>query len=147
AGVGRRGEQVLALGIVQRVIEARDRARGVAEGGVRCDIVDALAVDVDFAPVAQAGEVFRAGERPPARADGVLGLDAAHGTAPRTRDTGSKALADAGVNARVSRSAGPGSGRSGRERGDATSHSAIAAKTTAKPDGESAAQGRSPRQN
>src|SRR5262245_32615821 len=87
AGGGRRGELVRGLGIVQRVIEARDRARGVAEGGVRGHVDYALAVDVDLAPIAQAGEVFRAGERPAARADGVLGLAATHGTAPSARAT------------------------------------------------------------
>ena len=53
AGVGRQQELVLALGVVQRVVEARDHARGVAEGRMRGDVLDALAVDVDLAIVAQ----------------------------------------------------------------------------------------------
>ena len=53
AGVGRHQQLVLVLGIVQRVVEARDHARGVAEGWMRRDVLDALAVDVDLAVVAQ----------------------------------------------------------------------------------------------
>ena len=53
AGVGRHQQFVLVLGVVQRIVEARDHACGVAEGRVRGDVLDALAVDVDFAPVAQ----------------------------------------------------------------------------------------------
>ena len=44
----------LVFGIVQRIVKPRDRARGVAERRMRGDVVDALAVDVDLAPVAQA---------------------------------------------------------------------------------------------
>ena len=51
AGVGRRGEHVLGLGIVQRVIELGDRDSRIAERRVLRDVGDALAVDVDFAPV------------------------------------------------------------------------------------------------
>ena len=43
----------LCFGIVQRVVEARDHARGVAEGRMRRDVLDAFAVDVDLAAVAQ----------------------------------------------------------------------------------------------
>ena len=75
AGVGRRGEHVLGLRVVQRVVEPRDRARGVAESRMRGDVVDALAVDVDLAPVAQAGEIFRAGERPRPVERGTGGSD------------------------------------------------------------------------
>src|SRR5713226_9238298 len=46
---------------------------------MRGHVVDTLAVDVDLSSVAQAGEIFRARERPPLRADGVLGLLGAHG--------------------------------------------------------------------
>ena len=53
AGVGRQQELVLALGVVQRIVEPRDHARGVAEGRMRGDVLDALAVDVDLATVAQ----------------------------------------------------------------------------------------------
>ena len=45
AGVGRHQELVLALGVVQRVVEARDHPRGVAEGRMRRDVLDPLAVD------------------------------------------------------------------------------------------------------
>ena len=79
AGIGRPGQHGLALGIVQRVVEPRDRARGIAERRMRGDVLDPLAVDIDLAPVAQACEIFRAGERPPRRSDCVLGLHAAHG--------------------------------------------------------------------
>ena len=41
---------------------------------MRGDVLDPLAVDIDFAAVAQAFEVFRAGERPPLGADRVLGF-------------------------------------------------------------------------
>ena len=64
AGVGRAGQHVLLLGIVQRVIEPRDGARGVAERRMRGDVLDPLAVDIDLAAVAQAFQIFRAGERP-----------------------------------------------------------------------------------
>ena len=79
AGVGRRGQQRLGLLVVQRVVEPRDRARGIAERRMRGDVLDALAIDVDFAAVAQAFEIFRAGERPPFGVDGVLGFDPVHG--------------------------------------------------------------------
>ena len=93
-GVGRRGERVLGLGVVQGVVEPGDRACGVAKGGMRGHIVDALAIDVDLSPVAQTGEIFRTRERSPLRADGVLGLRGAHGqTAPphaRSRQQGTR---------------------------------------------------------
>ena len=63
AGVGRQQDLVLALGVVQRVVEARHHAGGVAEGRMRGDVLDALAVDVDLAAVAQRVEIFRAGLR------------------------------------------------------------------------------------
>src|SRR5215831_19013301 len=78
AGVGGPGQSVLGLGVVERVVEPRDRAGGIAEGWMRRHVVDALAVDIDLAPVAQAGEVFRARERPPFYGDGVLGFLATH---------------------------------------------------------------------
>ena len=67
AGVGRAGQHVLLLGIVQRIVEPRDGARGIAERRMRGDVLDPLAVDIDFAAVAQAFEIFLAGERPPLR--------------------------------------------------------------------------------
>ncbi len=53
AGVGRHQQLGAMLGVVQRVVEARQHARGVAEGRMRGDVLDALAVDVDLAAVAQ----------------------------------------------------------------------------------------------
>ena len=63
AGVGRQHQLVLVLVVVQRVVEARDHARGVAEGRMRGDVLDPLAIDVDVAVVAQRVEIFRAGLR------------------------------------------------------------------------------------
>ena len=63
AGVGRQQQLVLALVVVKRVVEARDHARGVAEGRMRGDVLDPLAVDVDVAVVAQRLQIFRAGLR------------------------------------------------------------------------------------
>ena len=80
AGVGRRGQQRLGLGVMQRVVEPRDRARGIAERRMGGDVLDPLAVDIDFAAVAQAFEIFRAGERPPFLGDGVLAFDPVHGS-------------------------------------------------------------------
>ena len=82
AGIGRRGQDALGLLGVQRVVEPGDRARGVAERRVRGDVLDPLAIDIDFAAIAQTFEVFRAGERPPLGADGVLGFDPVHGGSP-----------------------------------------------------------------
>ena len=64
AGLGRQQDLVLALGIVQRVVEPRDHARGVAEGRMLGHVLHALAVDVDLAAVAKRGEILRAGLRP-----------------------------------------------------------------------------------
>ena len=63
AGIGRRGQHVLGLGIVQRVIEQGDGGNRIAEGRMRRDIFDPVAVDVDFAPVAQGLEELSPGER------------------------------------------------------------------------------------
>ncbi len=73
-GVGRAGQHVLGSGVVQRVIELRDGAGGVAERRMGGDIGNALAIDVDLATVAQAFEVFLAGERPVGGADEILGF-------------------------------------------------------------------------
>ena len=54
---------VLALVAVERIVEAGDHARGVAEGGMRRDVFDPLAIDVDGAAVAQRVEIFLAGLR------------------------------------------------------------------------------------
>ena len=44
---------------MEGVVQARDGAAGIAEGGMGGDVLNALAVDVHFALVAQAGEVTR----------------------------------------------------------------------------------------
>src|SRR5439155_1045937 len=46
------GEEVTLRRIMERVVEAHDRAGGIAEGGVRRHILDALTVDVDLAGIA-----------------------------------------------------------------------------------------------
>jgi hypothetical protein len=63
AGLGRQQDPVLALGIVQRVVQPRHHPGGVAERLVLGDVLDALAVDVDLAAVGQRGEVVGAGLR------------------------------------------------------------------------------------
>ena len=73
AGVGRRGQGFLALGVVQRIVELGDRDGGVAEGRVLGDILDALAVDIDLAAVAQRLEVLGARERALLALDEQLG--------------------------------------------------------------------------
>src|SRR5262249_39902933 len=79
SGVGRRDEKLSVLGIVQSIIEARNRARGVAKRGMRRDVVDALAVDIDLAAVAQAFQIFRAGKGAALCRNGVLAFDPVHG--------------------------------------------------------------------
>src|SRR5262249_1807750 len=74
AGIGRPSQNVLGLGGVQRVVEARDRARGVAERRRRGHVLDALAVDLNVTPITQACEIFRARERTPFGCNDVLGL-------------------------------------------------------------------------
>ena len=63
AGVGRQQDLVLALGIVQRVVEPRHHLRSVAEGLVLGDVLHPLAVDVDLAVVGERGEIIGAGLR------------------------------------------------------------------------------------
>src|SRR5262249_51469541 len=63
AGRGRQQNPVPALGIVQRVVEPRHDARGVAESLVLGDVLDALAVDVDLASVRQRGQILGTGLR------------------------------------------------------------------------------------
>ena len=63
AGVGRQQEPVLALGIVQRVVQPRHHPRGVAERLVLGHVLDALAVDEDLAAVGQRREIVGAGLR------------------------------------------------------------------------------------
>ena len=54
-----RGQHILGLGIVQGVVDLGDGGGGVAEGGMRGDVLHALAVGVDLAPVAQRLEILR----------------------------------------------------------------------------------------
>jgi hypothetical protein len=63
AGVGRHQKLVLALVVVQRVVEAGDHARGVTEGRMGGDVFDPLTVDVDGAVIAQRVQIFLAGLR------------------------------------------------------------------------------------
>src|SRR5262249_55013578 len=64
AGIGRRSQDIFRGRIVQRIIEARDRARRVAESRMGGDVLDPLAVDVDLAPLTQAFEILRPCEWP-----------------------------------------------------------------------------------
>src|SRR6516165_5528416 len=77
-GVGLASEQIFGLGVVERVVKPRDRTRGVAKGRMRGDIGDTLAINIDFAAVAQALEIFGTGERPALGADGILAFDPFH---------------------------------------------------------------------
>src|SRR5215469_16592383 len=77
-GIGRAGQELLGFVIVQRVIEPRDRTRGIAERRMTGDVLDPLAVDVDFAAVAQAFQIFGASEWPAFDADGILAFDPIH---------------------------------------------------------------------
>ena len=74
ARVGRRSQHVLGLGVVQRVIEAGQRARRIAERGMRGDILDPFAIDIDLPPVVQALQIFLARERALLSGDQVFGL-------------------------------------------------------------------------
>src|SRR6267154_6838875 len=96
AGVGRAGQHALAGGIMQRVVEPRDRARRIAEGRMGGDVGDPLALNIDFAAVAQALEIFLAGERPILAGNDVLGLAVAHRLARRSwrRAAARRLLAD-----------------------------------------------------
>src|SRR5581483_1182034 len=80
AGVGLAGEKLLGLAVMQRVVKPRDRARGIAKSRMRRDVGDALAVDIDFAAVAQALEIFGAGKGPALGADSVLAFGPNHGS-------------------------------------------------------------------
>src|SRR5437773_8277219 len=62
-GVGLRREDRLSRRVVERVVEPRDHPRGIAEGGMRGDVLHALAVNPDFAIVAQALEILLTRER------------------------------------------------------------------------------------
>ncbi len=72
-GVGRAGQHGLLLLVVQRVVEPGDASRCIAESRMGGDVLDPFAVDIDLPAVAQAFQVFLAGERP-RRADHVFWL-------------------------------------------------------------------------
>ena len=59
AGIGRRGQPLLRLLVVQGVIHPGDGAGGVAHRGMGGDVGDALAIDIDFAAVPEAGQIYR----------------------------------------------------------------------------------------
>src|SRR5262249_50096295 len=61
-GIGGTREHGLGRRLVERVVEPRHHSGGVAKAGVGRDIRDALAVDPDLAPVAQALQELRPGE-------------------------------------------------------------------------------------
>ena len=82
AGIGLRRQDVLLRSVVQRVVEARDHPHGVAEGRMRRDVLDALAVDPDLAAVAQAFEVLRARQRTNARRCRSIGGVDGHADSP-----------------------------------------------------------------
>src|ERR1041384_5278965 len=63
---------------MERVVKPRDRPRCIAKGRVRGDVGNALAINVDFAAIAQALEIFGAGERAALGADGVLAFHPVH---------------------------------------------------------------------
>ena len=63
AGVGLGRQHIAVLVVVQRVVQARDRARRVAKRRMRRYVLDALAVDVHLPAVAQALQILRAGQR------------------------------------------------------------------------------------
>ena len=62
AGVRRGCEHILQLRVVQGIVQAGDHPGRIAERRVRRDICDALTVEPDFAPIAQALQVFLAGQ-------------------------------------------------------------------------------------
>src|SRR5437899_12026975 len=64
AGIGRARQLCLRGRIVERVVEPRQHAGGIAKGWMRRDVVDALAVDPDLAAVAETLEELLARERP-----------------------------------------------------------------------------------
>ncbi|SQI30983.1 Uncharacterised protein [Serratia plymuthica] len=63
AGVGIPAQTILADRIVQRIVQLADRSRRIAERRVGGDVLHPLAVDIDFAAILQAFQVFGAGER------------------------------------------------------------------------------------
>ena len=63
AGIGPGRDHLAPLGIVERVVEPRDRSRRVSERRVGRDVLDPLPVDVDLAAVADALQILVPGER------------------------------------------------------------------------------------
>ena len=72
AGVGRAGQRVAPLRIMQRIVQPGDRADGIAESRMGGDVGDTLAIDIDLASVAQALDVFRPGVGPALVGDDVF---------------------------------------------------------------------------
>ncbi|MCY1227187.1 hypothetical protein D9M72_394490 [compost metagenome] len=62
--VGRRRQDVPLCRIMQRVIEPGERPGGIAHRRMAGHVLDAFAVDIDLAAVAQAFQIFGAGEGP-----------------------------------------------------------------------------------
>ena len=83
ARVRRQQQLVLSLVVMQGVEQARHHPRGVAEGRMGRDVLDAFAIDEDLAAVAQRFDILRAGLRsanfhladifrPPRESDAVI---------------------------------------------------------------------------
>src|SRR5690606_8679163 len=66
------GHDVARLLVVQSVIQAREHARGIPEGGMIYDVLYALAVDPDLTAIVQTVEILLAGEG--SRLGGILPL-------------------------------------------------------------------------
>ena len=64
ARVGRQQQLVFVRRIVQRVIEASDHPGSISEAGMCRDVLHTLAVNIDFAPVAQGLEILLVVHRP-----------------------------------------------------------------------------------
>src|SRR5262249_56369556 len=62
AGISRRDQNLAGSGIVQGIIHTGNRARGVTKRGMRRDVLDALAIDIDLAVITQAFKILGARE-------------------------------------------------------------------------------------
>src|SRR5262245_35495480 len=82
-GFGWAGQGLLALRVVQRVIEPGYGARSVAKRRMDRHVLDALAIDPHLAPVAQAFEILGAGKGAALVGDRVLGPFRRHFDASR----------------------------------------------------------------
>src|ERR1700722_19559636 len=58
AGIGWKEQSAFARLVVQRVVQPRDHPRGIPKCRMGGDVLDAFAVDVDFAPIAKFLEIF-----------------------------------------------------------------------------------------